>query len=588
LEGKVKGNNLSDFACIGIDSFVVHDNEVGNGCYVNGGVGFVSLPHVVEEVRSPLRQYNHEVSLIMHTVVVTGTEPIVKGKVRITITECTIGEAVHVNPSLPNIKAAFDMLESAVQVFLDDAMRVEQSIPDIMEGMSNVRAPYAITERGAFGKSFLPNAGFAMTETPRANAGFFENAFAQVMKRRGLNPAHYVEMPLEKRVQIASEIICYPIQTLDYKGDFFYKGNRRNREKPLKIGNEEMSNILVSLAGDCEDGGKGIYSVMKAFVDVDFGTNKHMKEMQSFMRDNYDFFMTLCVVHGQEINTKNAQKGAHMYTIGNTEEQFKRALSKTPEGRQFLQTIKGVDAPPPQAPSGVFSRLKAPASSSSAEKMKHLTCEGTGILGTYCDESIDKETEEANRYVNDRFSVAKRGKRPITSKLPSPFYEALLLCMSDKYVHTTRVSSFIMCSVMPDGSLRRGVMHTDIVQQKDNIAMVPYPPMKEDVYQACCESLALNPPQRDLFYDPKAPHAYDLEKNPYLERVVESFRGYGRSNKPEGKRVDIFFRDPHVNESLVGPMMSDLQNMRRVTHVTYRCEPWDNTTCNWCVSLYIK
>ncbi len=392
-----------------------------------------------------------------------------------------------------------------------------------------------------------------------------------------------------------ASIICYAVQSFDYIGDSVEMNNRRE-EKAYRIGaamsgrrhagTEEFSDIWNSLAGDCEDGARGIMSTLKAFrtVELDAGRDKHLIEMQKIAREDYVPLMSLAVVHGQKIGDQEGF-GAHMYLPLMPKHQFVTGLSKTAEGRQFLHRIR---------PSLTEETL-----SYTANERPLLVCEGTG--------RIDPIGYTVDTVYNQRKIVATMMPSMAGSKkeIPriehdgSPFYYATLLGISEEYIEDVGVGGFILGTVNPNYNpmdpanvheMVRGHLFTDMITNADNLAIIPQPIIPEQTMAVIREAISLRPPPRAHILDHSKPKA-GPEKNADLDRFVSTVKQLNR-RAPIGTRaagpIDAINRPHMFDAHLVARMINDAQRVENVFDADYEVEHITNSIYNYRIMLYIK
>ena len=480
------------------------------------------------------------------------------------------------------IEAPIQTRESLANSYVGACITKERSIPDLLGKKSeNVRVPMAICETGRVGNIFLPIAQFAMFDVPHSNEAFFLTGLDSVLDDRGgLKRSNYWQFPLKERMRILAQTCGKFIQGLDYIGDAYIEGNRADgNNKYMRVGNEEMENILRSLADDCEGSACGYSMVFRSLMSLKNPRDPVIKDLIRIGKSYVQDMLTLCVVHGREVNNAEQQLGAHMYLAGLTKDQFYRGLSKTPEGRSFLETI--------QPPSDVFTKSQL-RSGVDAERPVHLTMEGTGQLDPI---GIAGEDPLANRrmYLGQYLKSMAPFKRKIVQKegAPSSFYLAALTFVTSEFVESTGVASFIPCTITEDGSLRRGILYTDLIAQKDNLAIVPYPSMPPPLLDLIKEANRHNPPVRHLEYDPKKPMD---TTHPELERVKAAVKAMGRKRGPDddGLSVDVTIRSPHINAKLANELIGEIRRAGAIYDVDYKMEPWGNDAAQWVIKFYIQ
>ena len=585
---KREHREMPPMAGIGFDSYAVHRNEQGHKCYVNAGTSYALLSDVLRDVHTKgVYDRNHELTL--HTVVVTGSEPIKKGIINVRIIKAQVGPAlvatvnsfISGNAAVGALQGDPEQVAATLNTYVESTVALEQTMPDTLRNTDRMHAFNDISETGAqMLKSpgiFLPVAAFAIIETPRANEGFFLNAYQCVMKRRGLTIGNWHDFDTKEKARTWSLIMCEAVQTFDYIGDAVEMSSRMEKIMQRRhVGNEEFSMIWNSLAGDCEDGEHGIAATCKAFSRV---TLQHpdLREMQIISRE-YIKLGTLSVVHGAKIGDEEGY-GAHMYLPMMPKHQWFAALQRSPQGRQFCERIL------PATP-----LISADPADAWKSELPFLFGEGTGridCLGRY-DPIIDQR-----RYIAMQMpSVAGFKKEiPRAEGAPSTFYFANLLGITDQFMEENGVpvGGFIFCQVNGDGSLSRGCLFEDMVNGKSNIAIVPQPPVPAPVMAMIGEAVALRPPARPLEFHPERKVAGPA-RDPHLDRYVASVKQLGRKAPaiPPAEPVDMIIRPHQYGANIVQQMIYETQQLERIYDASYEVEHVTNDIYHYRLKLWVK
>ncbi len=617
LQGQLKDEytHLSPMAAIGIRSYVVHSNDTGTPCYVNGGTTHAFLGDIAKQPNS----YDHNLDLMMHTVVVTGREPIKKGTIELKVTNFELGSAVQFAPIGATAMGSMNIEErsSRLKSYINQSMEIEGSFPETIKGTERMRAPMDISEAGLefTGDSFLPVAAFAMqAEVPKSNVDFFWNAYERVMAHANYSPvSDWYDFTPKEKARIAASIVSYAIQTFDYIGDAFYTGVRAGPREAgqkvagryasrfagrfagqmqgEKVGNEEFQSVgWETLAFDCEDGANGIKCTAAALCDLNLQNYPDKKraailgELQSIMQNRYINMMTLSAVHGAKAGDQTEQLGAHMYDAFFPDHQFQAALQRTPQGRELLQRIGASGAPAPT------EQISA-APQSGADRLPHLVGEGTGPYDPYG--IVNDPLLDARQYIAREMHSAAPFKKLIPHEpgKASPFYLALLSCSSDHVINKygVNVGSFICVNVnQKTQKLTRGVLFVDAINDRDNVGLVPMPPLPDQDMALIREIIALRPPPRPLVLDKSKPMD-GPERDEHMDRLVAFIKSRGR---PQGNRklggVDLFVRPHAWNADRANMMIRDAMRLDRIYDAEYEKEMITNNIWNWRLRLYVK
>ena len=593
-----KHMDISPTAAIGLSTYVVHRNDSGYACYVNAGTSNARIGTVMEDVRTR-GAYDHNHDLIMRTVIVAGIEPVKKGVIELRIDKVELGPAVKLSQAASCLQAPMPVLEQSISSYIQQCMDLESSLPDLLPNVERVRAPYDLSQSGieSTGQVFLPVAAFAMQETPKANEEYFMNAFERVMARRNMKLTDYNEFDTKEKARTMASIICYAVQSFDYIGDAVELGLRSRPSSTnlvsgrQHVGTDEFSNIINCASGDCEDGACGIGVTRKAFINTPF-TNKALLEMQDMCKNEYTYMMTLSVVHGAKIGDQEGF-GAHMYGLMVPNATLKRALERSKEGKLIANRLaEPVDGP--GEIEGIFSNVNASKNtpSSVGSVFPFMFCEGTGKIDPigYQDPIL-----EQRKYIAMHMRSVAGFKKEIPHEEcgPSPFYYANLFAISDDLIeqHGVNVGGFVFASNSPasGGGVRRGAFFTDMLQQKDNLVIIPQPTIPEQTMQIMREAISLFPPPRPLVLDKTKPLAGQA-KHPLWDKFIGAVKKFGRSG-PDTKfhpSVDCFVRPHQFNENVVNMMISEAAQMPLLYDAAYEVEHMTNELCTYRVRLWVK
>jgi len=310
-------------------------------------------------------------------------------------------------------------------------------------------------------------------------------------------------------------------------------------------------------------------------------TNKALLEMQKMCREQYTFLMTLSVVHGAKIGDQEGF-GAHMYGLLVPIETLKIAMSKSKEGKQIVDQLNLTNEP-----ADVFVQGNIPARAS--ERVPFMFCEGTGKIDPigYKDPIL-----EQRKYIAMHMRSVAGFKKEIPHEEcgPSPFYYANLFAISDDLIEQgINVGGFVFATETPDGQVKRGAFFTDMLQQKENLVVIPQPVIPEQTMQIMREAISLFPPPRPLVLDKTKPLA-GLAKHPEWEKFVKAVKSFNRSG-PDTKfhpSVDCFVRPHQFNENVINMMIGEAAQMPLLYDAAYELEHITNDICTYRVRLWVK
>lgn len=575
------GKQVPITAAVGIGSYVEHFNDYGHSCYVNAGMTHVFLDEAAQAVKVQ-GKYDHNHDLLMKTVIVSGMEPLKKGVLEVCITSVELGPAISMDLNkkiMRGIRASAQRSEQVIEQYIQESMILEQRLPDLFKNTERVRVPMDISQTGVelTKRTFLPVASFGLIETPPTNEYYFQNAFERVMARKNMSVANYHDFDNKEKARTLAQILCYAVQSFDYIGDSAELSRRTDKFfARQKIGTEEFSDIFATLAGDCEDGGRGIKATLKAFLSLDNMKNPMLKEMQAIAHE-YTPMLSLAVVHGAKIGDEEGL-GAHMYMPVLPKDQFAKGLEKTSSGRELLKRLGDAVVP-------------------KIMDLPHLTCEGTGILDPVGRPQVLFEQYKYIKMNLPSFAGLKM-EIPREEGTESQFYLGNYFGINADAIenHGINIGGYIFGTANPHHDPRdkrsaemiRGCLFTDMINKKDTLAIMPQPIMSEEVMEYIQEAAPLRPPPRPLVLDLSKPLA-GKEKNPDLDKFVAAVKGFKRVGKrnPNGP-LNIILRPHHFNANLVQKMISDVAHAERVYDAEYNVEHITNSVYTYCLRLYVE
>lgn len=586
---KREHREIPAMCAIGLNSYAVHRNDFNHKCYVNVGTSYALLSDVLRDIKAK-GVYDRDHALMMHTVVVTGNEPVRKGIINLRITEAEVGPALVAAvksfiaaPAVGALQGNAEQVAATLNAYIESTVALEQSLPDTLPRTDRMHAFMDISETGAqmLGAPglFLPVAAFAMIETPRGNEGFFLEAYKRVMARRGYSLGAWHDFDTKEKARTWALVMCDAVQTFDYIGDAVELSSRMERIMQRRhVGNEEFSLIWNSLAGDCEDGEHGITATCKAFAAIGNLQHPDLREMQRIQAE-YIKLGTLSVVHGAKIGDEEGF-GAHMYLPMMPRAQFMAALCRTPQGRVFAERV--LPATPFVGDDPVADAWK--------RELPFLFGEGTGRIDPL---GRHDSIMEQRRYIATQMPSVAGFKKEIPREegAPSSFYYANLLGITDQFMEQNGVpvAGFIFCQVGKDGALTRGCLFEDLVNGRDNVALLPQPPVPQPVMAMIGEAVALRPPARPLEFHADRKVAGPA-RDPHWDRYVAAVKGMKRAapKVPPAEPVDMVVRPHQYSEATMQQMIYETQQLDRIYDASYEVEHVTNDIYHYRVKLWVK
>lgn len=591
LDRKYKG--IPSMSAIGITSHVQHRDAHGHIAFVNAGTTHAYMGDILGEAK----QYDHNLDLLMRTTIVGVGEQIKKGTIELKIKEIECGPSITgLDSTASPLEGSVKDIESELTAYIQSTLQVETQLPDVLDGMSRIRAPMDISQVGieSTGNAFLPIAAFAMDEIPETNADFFRNALSTVLSRRNLTRAHIKNMPEHEKARTMGQMICYGVQSFGYVSDSVEKTNRHNQFiQRLTEGTEEFSNIWTSLFGDCEDSSKGIHTTLKAFLKTRFDSHKDadLVELQRIAQD-YTPLLTLAVVHGQKVGDHEGV-GAHMYLPLLPNHQVIEALSRTERGRAMLNRMR------PAHKSKYNTLLLKGDADHHTQLMRDrppLFCEGTGHIDPlgFKDPIIDKRKYVALNM--QAFTWAKQ-QIPHEEQGPSTFYFVDVSGVTSKFIDEginvggmwfgTVNENYDPTDPYNAHEMVRGVLYTDRLQDSEKMALMPQPFIPPRIMAIMKEANMLNPPPRPLVLNLDEKIEGE-DKHELLEMLASHVRELGRDASNAGHPVNLYMLPSQLEPYEVQTMMQCATQSERLVDLKYTKEQVTNTIYHYRVSLYIK
>lgn len=535
---------------IGAASFAVTTNDFGAPVYVDVGTFHIPLQHIVREYQQK-GSFEHVFPFQIHPA-----DNLIKGKVKITIDKVDM-DGLKFDSQNMNAHMIADSSLQEIADYVNSTMRMTQNVEQTVKGTDNVQAPCEISESGLeFTKKVpLPFCAYAMYETPQSNNGFWDNTFEVIMKRENYPTTAYFKLDNTHRAKILVSMSCYVSQYLDYVSD---EVDRNTRDSPYsaskKQGFENMGS--ASWSGDCEDTGKDIIMLYSSFMEHNLDGSKYKKEFQDMKRigQYYIPLMSLDVVHGAKVADQTEQIGAHLNTMFIPVHYFKSMMEKHPNGKKIAQKTEWPD----------LDKL---------QELPVLVGEGTG---KYDPLGFHDEHSKERRSIYKLSSMAPF-KKDIIHEVgeESNFYIGHLLGITDYFFKQgIPAGGFVYGNI--NGSAHngwsRGVLYTDLVNEKDHLALIPHPMVPSKVMKIMSDVSTMRVPPNKLILDESAPVA---TRNQILDSVVKNFPLQGDSN--EMTQIPVYIRPHQINELIASRMVQELKQTPYLKGVTYDLEQITNT-----------
>jgi len=288
-------NEISQTSSLCFSAFAHRKNNFGDICLMDIGTTHIPIGMIINGSKS------FDLPLTMHTV-----DNYEKGVIRVFINDFDMADTKVVKRKF----IASEMIQ-----YINNTIKMEEKMPDTINGTYNMRIPYDYSESGfeITKGTPLPAVAYVMSETPESNTLCWKNTLKIVMKRDNLEPEDFKRLSKIGKARIMALIICCLPQYLEYIGDTIDKNTKRKKYLASRVvGCENFGDSLSTFSGDCEDLGTGIMMVYNSLVAHKFDSNeKTLIEIQQIARQ-YIPILSLDAVNGAQVSDKNAPKGAHM------------------------------------------------------------------------------------------------------------------------------------------------------------------------------------------------------------------------------------------------------------------------------------
>lgn len=588
-----KHNGIPSMSAIGIRSYAQHREDHGHPCFVNVGTSHAYMGNVISEYQQK-GSYNHKHDLLMRTTVVGVNSQVKKGVVRIKVKAIRVGHGINgLDDTASPLQAPIAQTEQLLSSYIQQTIQIEQQLPDVIDGMSRIRAPMDISQEGieSTGDAFLPIAAFAMREIPETNEAFYENALTMVMRRRNMQREQFKTLSQHEKVRLLGCVLGHAVQSFDYIGDAVELSNRNNPySRRQKVGDEEFSDAFFTIGGDCEDTALSTYINKQGFENTPL-VNKDLKELQRLSK-KYVSLLTLAVVHGAKAGDHTEQVGAHMYHVMVPEHQMREGLQRTGPGRQMLAQMGPMEAYKGKSP--FVNASTSGARSTHATTLKNLppiSVEGTGVIDPlgYKDPIIEKR-----RYLAQHMTAYTWAKTeiPHEEQGESGFYYVDVSGVTSHYIDQgVNIGSFWYGTVDPEHhqytGMKRGVLYTDRLKDSNRFALMPQPPMSKQIMDVIEAANALQPPPRPLtlHYD----QDMGPDTHPLLDDLCQHVESLGRDASGAGTdSVDLYILPSQLTRQEIEEMKSNANEADRLVKAAYVKENVTNDIWIYRVQLYIK
>jgi hypothetical protein len=565
VQGKLVGNHSSipPTTALCLASMAWRTNDVGSPCLLDTGVTHVTFGEIAQGILSQ-GSFEKDMHLVMYTA-----QGLDKGMIRLKVTGIS-GVKIK-DPSIIGHQLCTERETiPLITAYINDTIGAEQRMRDTFHGTENMRIPFDYSESGiqtTLGTP-LPAAAFVMSETPKTNALYWENAFQTIMRRDNLEPQQWNRLNLAGKARATVLTICYAAQYMDYVSDTVDRNTRiKEYSKQLVLPYENFGNALAMNSGDCEDLAAVELQCYNALQSLDTAhCSAELKELKQ-IAGQYVPPLSLDVVRGAQVADRVEHYGAHMNDNFVPIQTFCKWMDKTREGRQTLKTL--------------------PLPEQIQEDLPFLVGEGTGMYEPY---GYDNPLRPLMGYVYQARSLSAF-KKPILHKKgePGSFFVGSLVGMTDYFYKRgqTAPMSFWYCTKQKNGELTRGVSYNDMMNDSDRVCVKVQPLLSQQIMGTVEEAVLRRIPPNSLHLSSLDAPA-SRKQHSVLDRVSRAVSDMRRPSGGAHQKVPVYVRPHQLNAQVGAAMIADFQRMERIWKVDYELEQITDKLWGYRMEIYVN
>lgn len=526
-------------------------NETGSPCMLDVGVAHVTFQEIQAGIRREGR-FVRRMPLKMYTA--DGLE---KAQIEIRIDKLDAKEDYVAPISAPVM----------ITNYVNATLEMEQQMQETFGPQtSNMRIPYDYSESGiqSTNGTPLPAVAYVMSETPKSNETYWQNAFEVTMDRDGLTPSDWNRLNDDGKARATVNTISYVAQYLDYIGDTVDQNASGAPYNPRLVKPyENFGDGLGLVAGDCEDLGSAILQCYNAFVEKEFASQT-LREAQAIAR-HYVPPLSLDVVRGAQVSDQVESYGAHMNDNFIPAKTFRQWMERGgTEGKRLASRLN-------------WER-------DDGKTYPFMVGEGTGMYESL---GVENPLLPIMGYVYQLQSL-DGFKKPITRKRGETgnFFVGSLVGLTDYFYKRGAATpmSFWYCNVQK--GMSRGASYADMMNAPERVAVKVHPPVDRGIMEEMTEKTLRRLPPEPLVLsaanDDRHRHNSHLD---YVSRSVASL------NRPKGSvhnRVPVYVRSHQINAALAKRIAADFKRLDRVWRVDYKLERITDRIFGYRMDVYVK
>ncbi len=561
VSGKLKqGHQLTNTTALCFASIAWRKNENGSPCMMDTGVAHLELGQIEQEIKKN-GKFSHRMPLIMYTV-----DRYQKAEVEIIIKELNC----KLVPSF--LSSSVMSVNSSIARHINSMLEMEQQMGETFGPQtSNMRIPYNYSESGiqSTNGTPLPAVSYVMSEVPRSNDHYWENAFLTVMDRDGLTADNWNRLNIKGKARASVHTVCYIAQYLDYIGDTLDKNQKGSKfDQSLVIPCENFGDGLGLIGGDCEDLGSANLQATNAFIAHKFNENgplfQIMTEIQGILRQ-YVPPLSLDVVRGAQVSDQVVSYGAHMNDNYIPAHMFREWMGKTREGRQIMNSLPWPDK--------------------IDDSLPFLVGEGTGMYECL---GVPNPLLSSMSYVY-RLESLRAFKTPITrvEGAAGNFFVGMEVGLTDYFYKNGAKTpmAFWFCDIKK--GMTRGASYSDAMNNFHNIAIRVQPNVSEPIMKQMEELTLRRLPPEPLILSPLAKDAR-RRHNSHLEYICKSINSLNRPTRDAHQKVPVYVRSHQLNRQVADRIISDFTGANRIWKVEYKLEEITDAIFGYRMNVWVK
>lgn len=553
-----EGYEITSRTALCFASIAWRNNETGAPCMLDTGVSHVTFKEISEGIKTH-GKFTKIMHMIMHTA-----DNLEKAQVEISIKELNCEfKAEPVGANYPQL------ISASINQYINATMQIEQSMQETFGPQTtNMRIPYDYSESGiqSTNGTPFPAVAFVMSETPKSNDHYWENAFTVVMDRDGLKPEHWERLNDVGKARAAVNTVCYIAQYLDYIGDTVdknVKGSRYDKNKVVPY--ENFGDALGLISGDCEDSGGANLQSTNAILEHEFNPKgllyPIMSEIQKILKQ-YVPPLSLDVVRGMQVSDNTVNYGAHMNDNFIPQHMFRKAIENTREGRLISKNLQWEP--------------------NEMDNLPFLVGEGTGMYEPY---GIDLPNAKLFGLVYQCPSL-EGFKKLITRKpgVTGNFFVGSLVGLTDFFF---KRGANTPMSFWYTTNGKRGVSYDDMMNRPEKISIKIQPYVSKQLMNEISEGVLRRIPPEPLILSPLAKDA-KRHHNSILEHICKSVDDFKRPTGNLNQKVPVFIRPHQITKQLANQIVSDFRKIGNIWKVDYKLEEITDKIFGYRMNVYVR